>query len=195
MPKIILASSSLYRKELLSRIVKDFIIISPDIDESKTDKENPSIAALRLANEKAKKIALTNPEAFIIGADQTAQFKNIQINKPNNFNEAFEQLKKLSGQEVHFYSAVTLINLSKKIHTEWVEDIKVKYKKIDDETITNYLNYDKPYGCLGCIKSESLGISLLEKVSSDDPTAIIGLPLIALSSMLVKNKIKLNDAI
>ena len=195
MPKIILASSSLYRKELLSRIVKDFIIISPDIDESKTDKENPSVAALRLANEKAKKIALTNPEAFIIGADQTAQFKNIQINKPNNFNEAFEQLKKLSGQEVHFYSAVTLINLSKKIHAEWVEDIKVKYKKIDDETITNYLNYDKPYGCLGCIKSESLGISLLEKVSSDDPTAIIGLPLIALSSMLVKNKIKLNDAI
>ena len=87
------------------------------------------------------------------------------------------------------------MHLSKKIHTEWVEDIKVKYKKIDDETITNYLNYDKPYGCLGCIKSESLGISLLEKVSSDDPTAIIGLPLIALSSMLVKNKIKLNDTI
>ena len=151
MPKIILASSSLYRKELLSRIVKDFIIISPDIDESKTDKENPSIAALRLANEKAKKIALTNPEAFIIGADQTAQFKNIQLNKPKNFNEAFEQLKKLSGQEGHFYSAVTLFTHSKKIHTEWVEAIMVQNKKIDDGTKTNYHNYAKPNASPGCI--------------------------------------------
>ena len=87
-----------------------------------------------------------------------------------------------------------LFNLSQDIRYEWVEEISVKYKKLDDKAIENYLNFDKPYGCLGCIKSEGLGISLLDKVSSNDPTAIIGLPLIALSNMLIKNKIKLRDA-
>lgn len=193
MSSIILASSSLYRKKLLLRIINDFSVLSPDIDETKLQNEDTSNSALRLANDKAKKIAQLHQKAFVIGADQTAQFKNNQINKPINFNEAFEQLKKLSGQEVIFYSAVVLINLSKKIHHECVEKIYVKYKKLDEKTIRNYLEYDKPYGCLGCIKSEGLGISLLDKVISNDPTAIIGLPLIALSKMFIENNIELND--
>jgi septum formation protein len=147
-----------------------------------------------LADEKAKKIAFDHPQAFVIGSDQTAHLDNLQIKKPINFEEAFKQLKKLSSQEVKFFSAVVLFNLSQDIRHAWVEEISVKYKKLDDKAIENYLNFDKPYGCLGCIKSEGLGISLLDKVSSNDPTAIIGLPLIALSDMLIKNKIKLRDA-
>ena len=194
MPKIILASSSSYRRDLLLRIINDFDVISPNIDESMLSGEDARATALRLADEKAKKIAFDHPQAFVIGADQTAHLDNLQIKKPINFEEAFKQLKKLSNQEVKFFSAVVLFNLSQDIRHEGVEEISVKYKKLDDKAIENYLNFDKPYGCLGCIKSEGLGISLLDKVSSNDPTAIIGLPLIALSDMLIKNKIKLRDA-
>ena len=190
---LILASSSIYRKELLSRIIEEYQIEIPDIDESKYDHEDAKTSAIRLALEKAEKIALTLPDSFIIGADQTAESNHIQINKPNNYEEAFEQLKKLSGKDVSFYSAICLICKSKKIKYEYVSEVNVKYKNLSENEIESYLKYEKPYGCLGCIKSEGLGISLLEKVSSEDPTAIIGLPLIALSQMLKDSGIKLKS--
>jgi len=190
---LILASSSIYRKELLSRIIEDYQIEIPDIDESKYDHEDAKTSAIRLALEKADKISSAYPDSFIIGADQTAESNHIQINKPNNYEEAFEQLKKLSGKDVSFYSAICLICKSKKIKYEYVSEVNVKYKDLSENEIESYLKYEKPYGCLGCIKSEGLGISLLEKVSSDDPTAIIGLPLIALSQMLKDSGIKLKS--
>lgn len=192
MNNIILASSSVYRKNLLNRLIPKFKIISPEVDESLILGENAKIAASRLALIKAKKVSVLNKTAYVIGSDQTAEFDNIQIKKPNNFDEALKQLLLLSDKRVNFYSAVCVIKETTNIKQEAIEVIEVKYKKITEEQARTYLKYENPLGCLGCIKSEGLGISLLEHVKCNDPTAIIGMPLIKLSNIFNSLNIKLH---
>lgn len=192
MNNIILASSSVYRKNLLNRLIPKFKIISPEVDESLILGENAKIAASRLALIKAKKVSVLNKTAYVIGSDQTAEFDNIQIKKPNNYDEALKQLLLLSDKRVNFYSAVCVIQETTNIKQEAIEVIEVKYKKITEEQARTYLKYENPLGCLGCIKSEGLGISLLEHVKCKDPTAIIGMPLIKLSNIFNSLNIKLH---
>jgi septum formation protein len=189
---IILASSSVYRKNLLNRLIPKFKIISPEVDESLILGENAKITASRLALIKAKKVSVLNKTAYVIGSDQTAEFDNIQIKKPNNYDEALKQLLLLSDKRVNFYSAVCVIQETTNIKQEAIEVIEVKYKKITEEQARTYLKYENPLGCLGCIKSEGLGISLLEYVKCNDPTAIIGMPLIKLSNIFNSLNIKLH---
>lgn len=190
MSKIILASSSVYRKELLERLIPKFEIISPNVDESQIKGEDAKTTAQRLALIKAERISLENKDAFVIGSDQTAQFNNMQIKKPGNYPDALDQLLLLSGKVVYFYSAVCIVQSKSQIKHKAIETIEVKYKKITRSEAELYLKYEKPIGCLGCIKSEGLGISLLEYVKSSDPTAIIGMPLISLSKIFNSLKIK-----
>lgn len=192
MNNIILASSSVYRKNLLNRLIPKFKIISPEVDESLILGENAKITASRLALIKAKKVSVLNKTAYVIGSDQTAEFDNIQIKKPNNYDEALKQLLLLSDKRVNFYSAVCVIQETTNIKQEAIEVIEVKYKKITEEQARTYLKYENPLGCLGCIKSEGLGISLLEHVKCNDPTAIIGMPLIKLSNIFNSLNIKLH---
>lgn len=194
MTKIILASSSVYRKELLERLIPKFSIVSPDVDESSIVGENAKLKSLRLALLKAEKVSLQNKNSFVIGSDQTAQFNNIQIKKPDNYKDALDQLLLLSNKVVVFNSAVCVLHHNLNIKHEAIEIIEVKYKKISKLEAESYLRFENPLNCLGCIKSEGLGISLLEYVKSSDPTAIIGMPLISLSKIFNSLDIKFHDS-
>ena len=188
--KIVLASSSIYRKELLSRVINDFECISPDINEQQAPDETAREMALRLSIEKAKKVSeLVDENTFVIGCDQTAFTDNVLLQKPINFENAFKQLQFLSGKKVNFYSAFCLLNNKDKNIISDCSEFSVHYKILEDAEIKNYLEADKPFNCVGSIKSESLGITLLENIHNDDPSAIIGLPLIKLSKILKQNNL------
>ena len=188
--KIVLASSSIYRKELLSRIINDFECISPDINEQQESGETAREMALRLSVEKARKVAeLVDENTFVIGCDQTAYTDNVLLQKPMYFENAFKQLKFLSGKKVNFYSAFCLLNNKDKNVIADCSEFSVHYRTLEDAEIKNYLEADKPYNCVGSIKSESLGITLLDNIHNDDPSAIIGLPLIKLSKILKQNNL------
>jgi len=188
--KIVLASSSIYRKELLLRVIKDFECIAPDINEQQAPGETAREMASRLSIEKAKKVSeLVDENTFVIGCDQTAFTDNVLLQKPINFENAFKQLKFLSGKKVNFYSAFCLLNNKDKNIISDCSEFSVHYKILEDTEIKNYLEADKPYNCVGSIKSESSGITLLENIHNDDPTAIIGLPLIKLSKILKQNNL------
>jgi septum formation protein len=188
--KIILASSSIYRRELLKRIVSNFEFISPDIEESQKDNESPIKMALRLSEEKAKKIAeSSDTNSIIIGCDQTAVVENIILQKPMTYENAFKQLRFLSGKVVKFYSAFCVLNNNNQTVVSDYSEFEAKYKLLSDELIDKYLKKDEPYYCVGSIKSESYGITLLENIKNDDPTSIIGLPLIKISKILMDENI------
>ena len=188
--KIILASSSVYRRELLKRIVSDFEFISPEIEESRRDDESPIKMALRLSEEKAKKIAeSSDTNSIIIGCDQTAVVENIILQKPMTYENAFKQLRFLSGKVVKFYSAFCVLNNNNQTMVSDYSEFEAKYKLLSDELIDKYLKKDEPYFCVGSIKSESYGITLLENIKNDDPTSIIGLPLIKISKILMDENI------
>ena len=182
--KLILASSSPYRRELLERLKLPFISISPDLDETPLEGETPEATALRLAQEKALKIGQSNPNALIIGCDQVATFDTRAIGKPLTFENAFNQLKQLSGKTVTFHSALCLLNSKSNNLQATIVKYEVRYKHLTESLISRYLTLEEPYMCAGSVKSEGLGITLMEWMRGDDPTALIGLPLIALSSML-----------
>lgn len=183
-PPIILASSSIYRRELLTRLQIPFNCISPDVDETPLDGELPQETALRLAQEKAKKIAQENPNALIIGCDQVATLDNFQLGKPLTHENATKQLKLMRGREVIFHSALCLYNAAtKKMQTE-VVPYMVKFRTLSDAQIEGYLQKEQPYHCAGSAKSEGLGIAIIEKMVGEDPNALIGLPLIRLIDML-----------
>ena len=192
MYSIILASSSIYRKQLLERLTKKFKVIPSQVDEKKLTNEGGLDSALRLATLKAQAVSKDNESSYIIGSDQTAEYDSIQIEKPKNIDESFQQLIKLSGKDVTFYSAVCLINKSKNVEYKDVETIHVKYKVLTKSLISTYLDNEMPNGCLGSIKSEGLGVTLLDKIVSNDPSAIIGLPLISLIKMFEFEKIYFN---
>jgi len=188
--KIILASSSVYRRELLKRIVSDFEFISPEIEESQRDNESPIKMALRLSEEKAKKIAASaGTNSIIIGCDQTAVVEHTILQKPMTYENAFKQLQFLSGKVVKFYSAFCVLNNSNQTLISDYSEFEAKYKLLTNDLIDKYLKKDEPYFCVGSIKSESYGITMLESIKNDDPTSIIGLPLIKISKILMDENI------
>ena len=186
---LILASSSPYRKELLQRLLLDFEVFSPDIDESQLADERPEQTALRLAQLKAKKIAETHPEAIIIGCDQVATLDGLQLGKPGNHKNATEQLRMMRGKQVTFHSALCLYNAKTQHMQAEVVPYVVEFRNVSNEQIDRYLLTEKPYNCAGSAKSEGLGIALISAMHGEDPNALIGLPLIKLISMLIAENI------
>jgi septum formation protein len=181
---LILASSSIYRRELLQRLQIPFNSISPHVDEAIVDGEQPQQTALRLAQEKAKKVGFEYPHALIIGCDQVATLNGVQLGKPLNHHNATQQLRMMRGQEVTFHSALCLLNAETGNMQSEVVPYFVKFRTLTNEQIESYLTKEQPYHCAGSAKSEGLGIALIERMTGDDPNALVGLPLIVLISML-----------
>ena len=182
--ELILGSSSPYRRELLERLRLPFTVVSPKIDETPQLGETSPDTALRLALEKARHIAQFHPHALIIGADQVATVDGEQIGKAGGFDKALAQLQMMRGKTALFHSALCLYDARNDSYQ--LENIvtKTTFRDLPDEELAAYLRIEQPYDCAGSAKVEALGITILEKVESDDPTALIGLPLIALTGML-----------
>ena len=182
---VVLASTSPYRKELLQRTGIDFKTIAPDVDESSLPGESPENLVKRLAEAKARVIGKTC-EALIIGSDQVAVSGDEILGKPGSHENALVQLRKLSGKLVTFQTGLCLLNsTSNEMQVDTVP-FRVQFRKLDEQQIERYLRADQPYNCAGSFKSEGLGITLFERMDGDDPTALIGLPLIRLTSMLMQ---------
>ena len=182
--KLILASTSPYRKELLARLNLAFDSVAPEVDETPLADEQPTETACRLALAKAQAVRDRNPDSLIVGSDQVAICDGQRLDKPGNHANAVRQLQLASGRSVVFHTAVVLLNSgSGRIQTELVPT-ETRFRSLSAEEIVRYLRAEPAYDCAGSAKSEGLGISLLEEIRSPDPTALIGLPLIALCSML-----------
>ena len=181
---LVLASSSPFRKMLLEKLGLEFECHSPDIDESPLPKETPQALVQRLATQKAKAVKSVYPDALIIGSDQVAVLDDQIIGKPKDHEHAVKQLQHASGRQVQLYTGLTLLNAQTGSTQERVEPYSVVFKSLTTSQIENYLHKDQPYNCSGSLKSESLGIALLESLSGDDPNTLIGLPLIQLVAML-----------
>lgn len=180
---LILASSSPYRRELLDRLGLDYSTVSPDIDESARPGETPAALVERLAEQKARAVGESHP-GLIIGSDQVATVDDEILGKPGNHERAVAQLTRLSGRQVTFHTGVCLLDTE---HHEAQVDVvpfRVQFRSLGAGQIERYLRTEQPYNCAGSFKSEGLGITLFEKMSGDDPTALIGLPLIRLTGML-----------
>jgi septum formation protein len=189
-PRLILASSSAYRRELLSRLGLPFEAISPDIDETPLPGETPEATALRLARDKAAAIAASHPGALVIGSDQVATLDGEQIGKPGDHARALAQLRKMRGRRVTFHTALCLWDgrlapeqAAQLVQLENVQTF-VAFRDLPDHELDAYLRIEQPYDCAGSAKNEGLGIAILERIDSLDPTALTGLPLIALTGML-----------
>jgi septum formation protein len=181
---LILASSSVYRRELLERLQIPFTVEFPDVDETPLKGEAPEVTALRLAQAKAHKIGQSHPNSLIIGCDQVATLDNMQLGKPLTHDNAVKQLRLMSSRIVNFHSALCLYNSASSNMQADVVTYEVKFRDLSDAEIENYLLKEQPYHCAGSAKSEGLGIALIEWMRGDDPNALIGLPLIALINML-----------
>jgi septum formation protein len=189
-PRLILASSSAYRRELLGRLRLPFEAISPDIDETPHPGETPDATALRLAADKARAIAAAHPDALVIGSDQVATLDGEQIGKPGDHARALAQLQKMRGREVVFHTALCLWDARSGTHQ--LENVQtfVTFRDLPDDELDAYLRIEQPYDCAGSAKNEALGIAILERIDSPDPTALTGLPLIALTTMLRRAGVK-----
>ncbi len=183
---LVLASSSPFRKELLARLGLPFITHSPDINESALENETPQALVERLAISKAQAVKIDYPEALIIGSDQVAVLDEKIIGKPRDHDDAISQLEAASGRTVNLYTGLCLYNAAKGTIQHCVEPFTVQFRHLSRPQIERYLEKDQPYGCAGSLKSESLGIALLSSLQGNDPNALIGLPLIQLTSMLIK---------
>jgi septum formation protein len=183
-PPLILASSSAYRRELLGRLQLPFSVDVPDIDETPLPGETPAATALRLARAKAAAVAARHPGSLVIGSDQVATLDDAQIGKPGTHAAALAQLQTMRGREVVFHTALCLYD--GRDGSAQLEDIRtvVKFRDLPDAELDAYLRIEQPYDCAGSAKNEGLGIAILERIDSTDPTALTGLPLIALTGML-----------
>lgn len=181
---LILASSSPFRKELLSRLHLSFDTISPEIDETRLKNENAENYVSRLALEKAQAIAMNHKNSVIIGSDQCAYLNGQILGKPGSHENAVKQLQQASGQEVIFYTGLCVMQLATGFQQVDCIQYRVGFKELKDSQIENYLITEEPYNCAGSFKSEGYGISLFSHMSGDDPTSLIGLPLIRLIAML-----------
>jgi septum formation protein len=183
-PVLVLASTSPYRRELLTRLGIPFEVAAPDIDETPLAGEGPADTALRLAQEKARVLAHRYPGALIIGSDQVATLNDLQIGKPGNHERAVAQLQLMRGRTVIFHTALALYD--GRNDSMQVKDVQteVDFRQLSDEFIEAYLRKEQPYNCAGSAKSEGLGIVLMSAMRGTDPNALIGLPLIELVSML-----------
>ncbi len=189
--KIILASSSLYRQQLLSKINIEFTAVAPQIDEQAKNHESPQQQALRLAQEKALALQQRFNNHLIIGSDQVAYFNGQQLNKPGNRARSTQQLTMISGKTVNFYTAVCVFDShSKKIKKE-IDYCSATFRTLSPAEIETYVDLDKPYHCAGSFKSEGLGIALIKKIDGDDPNSLIGLPVIKLIDLLTEFGIKI----
>lgn len=184
MLQLILASSSIYRRELLERLQLPFTIISPEIDETPLPGEAPEDTALRLAQEKARKVGQSHQQALIIGCDQVATQDGLQLGKPLIHDNAVKQLRMMRGRSATFHSALCLYNASTDRMQAEVVPYVVEFRNLSDAQIENYLHKEQPYHCAGSAKSEGLGIALIAAMQGNDPNALIGLPLITLITML-----------
>jgi septum formation protein len=185
--RLILGSSSPYRKELLQRLRIPFDVISPDIDETPQPGESPEATAMRLCERKAMAIAVQSPGCLVIGCDQVATLDGIQIGKPGTHENALAQLQLMRGREVIFHTALCLLDGRPAARTPLqIENVQtfVAFRDLPDTELDAYLRIEQPYDCAGSARNEGLGIALLESVRGTDPTALTGLPLIALTSML-----------
>jgi septum formation protein len=186
-PRLILASSSIYRQELLSRLQLPFDAISPAVDETPRPGETPPETALRLARDKAEAVARSAGSAIVIGSDQVATLDGAHIGKPGNHQNALRQLQMMRGREVVFHTALCLLDSrpdsSRRVQLQNVQTL-VRFRDLPDAELDAYLRIEQPYDCAGSAKNEALGIAILESMTSSDPTALTGLPLIALTSML-----------
>ncbi len=182
--KLILASSSPYRRELLERLRIPFEIMPPELDETPLAGETPQQLTERLAIAKARTIADRQRQALVIGSDQVAVYNGSIVGKPHSHERAVEQLRAASGKVVTLYTGLALINAATgRVQCE-VIPYRVAFRPLTDEMIESYLRKEQPYACAGSVRSEGLGISLLEKFDGDDPNTLIGLPLIRLVRML-----------
>ena len=188
---LILGSTSRYRKELLARLRIPFETASPDVDETPHSNESPKDLALRLALAKARAVALKYPEAVVIGSDQVADLEGTPLGKPGNHANAILQLQRMRGKTVIFQTALSVVCIATGYERTDLAEVKVKFRDLSDAEIETYLRAEEPYDCAGSAKSEGLGIALLDAIDNDDPTALIGLPLIRTSQMLREAGVKL----
>lgn len=183
-PQIVLASTSKYRRELLARLGLPFEVAAPGADETPLPNEIPQDTALRLAEAKARAVAARFPRAIVIGSDQVAVLEGATLGKPGNHANALRQLQAMRAKEVVFHTALCLYNASSARADTRVVPFCVRFRDYSDAQIEHYLQREQPYDCAGSARCEGLGIALIAEMRGDDPTALIGLPLIALTEML-----------
>ena len=182
--QLVLGSTSRYRRELLERLNVPFEVASPDVDETPLGGEAPPAIALRLALAKAHAVAAKYPQAIVIGSDQVADLNGLALGKPGNHERAVEQLRLMRGETVVFQTAVAVVCLDSGFAQCELAAVRVQFRDLSDSDIEHYLRTEQPYDCAGSAKSEGLGIALLAAIHSDDPTALIGLPLIRTCALL-----------
>ncbi len=183
-PALILASTSRYRQELLQRLRLPFTVEAPGVDETVLPGELPAALARRLALAKALAVARRHPQSLVIGSDQVAELDGAAIGKPGSHAPAVAQLRAMSGRTVVFHTAVAVVCLASSYEAEALVPVTVRVRCLADAEIEHYLRTELPYDCAGSAKSETLGIALLDAIESDDPTALVGLPLIRTCAML-----------
>ena len=181
---LVLGSTSRYRRELLQRLNLPFDVTAPDVDETPLPGEAPRTLALRLALAKARAVAQQRPDAVVIGSDQVADLAGEPLGKPGHHERAVQQLRQMRGQTVVFQTAVAVVCIATDCEQVDLAPVEVKFRELTDDEIERYLRAEQPYDCAGSAKSEGLGIALLDAIHSDDPTALIGLPLIRTCRML-----------
>ena len=181
---LILGSTSRYRRELLQRLRVPFEVVSPDMDETPLANEAPQALATRLALAKAKAVAANHPNAVVIGSDQVADLNGEPLGKPGTHERAVLQLQRMRGQTVVFQTAVSVVCQASGFEQTELAQIKVRFRELSDAEIEAYLRAEEPYDCAGSAKSEGLGIALLDAIDNDDPTALIGLPMIRTARLL-----------
>jgi septum formation protein len=188
---LILGSTSRYRRELLSRLNVPFEVAAPDVDETPLAGEAPAPLAQRLALAKAQAVAAKFPKAVVIGSDQVADLHGQPLGKPGTHERAVAQLRQMRGQTVIFQTALAVVCLESGFIQQDIAAVRVVFRDLSDAEIENYLRIEQPYDCAGSAKSEGLGIALLERIDNDDPTALIGLPLIRTARMIRAAGVKL----
>jgi septum formation protein len=181
---LILASTSRYRRSLLERLQLPFSVHAPGVDETPQPAEAPAALARRLALAKATAVADTAPDAVVIGCDQVADLAGQALGKPGNYENALSQLRAMRGQTVVFHTAMAVVCRASGFREEVLVPVRVAYRDASDAEIDFYLRAEEPYDCAGSVKSEGMGIALMHSIDNDDPTALIGLPLIRLSALL-----------
>lgn len=187
---LILGSSSIYRRQLLERLGLPFRWVAPDVDEAPLPSEQPRDTARRLATAKAQAVARLEPRALIIASDQVAELDGAPLGKPGNHATAARQLQAMRGRQVVFHTALCVLEAASGRRQLAMVPTTVRFRALSDAQIENYLQREQPYDCAGSAKIESLGIALVDKVESDDPTALIGLPLVALVAMLERERLR-----
>ena len=183
-PPLILASTSRYRRELLERLHLPFTVQAPEVDEGPLAGEPPAATACRLALAKARAVAVQHPGALVIGSDQVAELDGAAIGKPGSHQRALEQLRAMSGRTVLFHTAVAVLCVATGFEDQALVTVTVCMRELGVAEIERYLRIEQPYDCAGSAKAETLGIALIDAIVSDDPTALVGLPLIRTSAML-----------